>query len=101
VEREKELEEIPHPPFEISSDHPLVQTLASIVLTVTGRAPTFRGLPVFTDAALLQAAGIPAVLCGPGDIALAHSDDESVPLSDLELAAKIYAGAAIIACNTG
>jgi acetylornithine deacetylase/succinyl-diaminopimelate desuccinylase family protein len=101
VEREKELEEIPHPPFEISSDHPLVQTLASIVLTVTGRAPTFRGLPVFTDAALLQAAGIPAVLCGPGDIALAHSDDESVPLSDLELAAKIYAGAAIIACNIG
>ena len=37
-----------------------------------------------TEAGLFQSAGIPAVVCGPGDIGNAHRADEYVPLEQLE-----------------
>jgi len=36
-----------------------------------------------TEAGLFQAAGIPAVVWGPGDIAVAHRPDEYVEVADL------------------
>jgi acetylornithine deacetylase len=59
------------------------------------------GAPVdfFTEAALFAAAGARAFVVGPGDIALAHAADESVPLVELESArafyAKLLGGAAV------
>ena len=38
-----------------------------------------------TEAGLFQAAGIPAVLWGPGDIGVAHRPDEYVAVADLEI----------------
>jgi acetylornithine deacetylase/succinyl-diaminopimelate desuccinylase len=99
VIREPEMERIPHPPLETPPDHPLVETLATVVNAITGHMPRLRGLPFFTDAALLQAAAIPTVVFGPGDTALAHSDEERIPLSELETAAKVYAGIAAVACS--
>ena len=40
---------------------------------------------------MLAEAGIPSVLCGPGDIAYAHSADEWVPVAELVQAAETYA----------
>ncbi len=40
-----------------------------------------------TEAGLFQAAGIPAVVCGPGSIREAHKADEFVALSELEACA--------------
>jgi len=37
-----------------------------------------------TEAGLFQAAGVPAVVCGPGDIAQAHTADEWIAKSELE-----------------
>ena len=37
-----------------------------------------------TEAGLFQAAGIPAVVCGPGSIEQAHKADEFVALSELD-----------------
>jgi acetylornithine deacetylase/succinyl-diaminopimelate desuccinylase-like protein len=34
--------------------------------------------------------GIPAVICGPGSIRQAHTDDEFVLVEDLPRAARIY-----------
>ncbi|MEO6950696.1 MAG: M20/M25/M40 family metallo-hydrolase [Polyangia bacterium] len=48
-------------------------------------------LGFWTEAALLPAAGIDAVVIGPGDIALAHSPDESVPIADLVAAQQMFA----------
>jgi acetylornithine deacetylase/succinyl-diaminopimelate desuccinylase-like protein len=90
VEREPEFETIPHPPLAVAADHPLVRAASAAVAEVRGRAPALVGLPGFTDAALLQAAGIPAVVCGPGDLTAAHTDDEAVPVDDLWAAARIY-----------
>ncbi len=37
-----------------------------------------------TEAGLFQAAGVPAVVCGPGDIAQAHTADEWIAISEIE-----------------
>ena len=37
-----------------------------------------------TEAGLFQGAGIPTVVCGPGDIAQAHSPDEFVAIDQIE-----------------
>lgn len=50
---------------------------------------TVHPVPYGTDAATLAAAGIPAVVFGPGDIAKAHTRDESIPLDEVEQAACI------------
>ena len=44
-----------------------------------------------TEAGLFQAAGIPAVLWGPGDISVAHRPDEFVEVADLEVCLALLA----------
>jgi acetylornithine deacetylase len=44
----------------------------------------------WTEASLFSAAGIPALVLGPGDIKQAHQTDEWVALSQLELALNCY-----------
>jgi acetylornithine deacetylase len=39
----------------------------------------------------LNAASIPAINSGPGDISLAHGVDERVPIEDLVAACRTYA----------
>ncbi|MDR7419369.1 MAG: M20 family metallopeptidase [Armatimonadota bacterium] len=87
---ESGFDRIPHRPLDIAPDHALVAALAAAVAEVTGRAPQTFGWPAFTDAAILQAHGIPAVVCGPGELARAHADDERVPLAQIADAVRIY-----------
>jgi len=47
------------------------------------------GMSAWTDAALLNEAGIPAICYGPGDISLAHAASEFVPLAEVETATKV------------
>jgi len=68
---------------------PIVQALSAACTAVIGRAK-IAGAPYGSDAASLSAAGIPSVLCGPGDIAVAHSEDEWVPVSEVMAASDIY-----------
>ena len=48
------------------------------------------GAPWFCDAAVLAAAGIPAVAAGPGSIAQAHTADEWIKLDDLQKGVAFY-----------
>lgn len=98
--REPDMERVAHPPLELSPDHPLPRTLAAAVERVADRAPALCGWPAFTDAALLQDAGIPTVVFGPGDLNLAHSDGECIPLSEVVTAAMAYAAFAVVAANS-
>jgi acetylornithine deacetylase len=43
-----------------------------------------------TDASKLARAGIETVVCGPGDVAQAHTKDEYVEVEQLERAARLY-----------
>ncbi|MCP4449521.1 MAG: M20 family metallopeptidase [Myxococcales bacterium] len=52
----------------------------------------FVGLDFWTEAALLQAAGIDAVVIGPGDIRQAHCADEYVLIDDLAWALEMFTG---------
>jgi len=99
IVREPDMERVPHPPLELAPDHPLTRTLAGAVHRVTGRMPALSAMPAFTDAALFQDAGIPAVVFGPGDLGLAHSDGECIPVSQLLQATRVYAAFAVIAAN--
>lgn len=51
-----------------------------------------EGGPVdfWTEASLFSAAGFPAIVLGPGDIAQAHATDEWVALEQLESACQLY-----------
>ena len=54
-----------------------------------GHSPRLEGLSCWTDAALLSAAGIPALCFGPGDIALAHAAEEWVAVAEIAQATAI------------
>ncbi|MBI3466508.1 MAG: M20 family metallopeptidase [Planctomycetes bacterium] len=47
------------------------------------------GVPFGTDAAKLAAAGVPSVVFGPGSISQAHTNDEWLPLEELEQASEV------------
>jgi acetylornithine deacetylase len=59
-----------------------------------------EGLSAWTDAALLNEAGIPAICFGPGDIALAHSATEYLPLAELDAATRVLTHFVDSWCNS-
>jgi acetylornithine deacetylase/succinyl-diaminopimelate desuccinylase len=87
---------IPHLPFEIAPDHPLVRTIAQAVREVRGREPEIAGWPAFTDASVLQSLGTPAVVCGPGALEMAHTDGERIPVVELHAAVLSYVRLALL-----
>lgn len=77
-------------------EQPVVQTLASAFVDLTGSAPTYAGVPGSTDGTILHARkGIPIVTCGPGDVHIPHHIDEFVDIEQMKLAVRLYAVAAL------
>ena len=75
-------------PSDVPVDAPIVRRLVG-ALEREGFPVRIEGLSAWTDAALLNEAGIPTVCFGPGDIALAHSAEEFVPVDDIERATRV------------
>ncbi len=74
------------------SDHPLPVGLAATVEAVTGRRPALLGEPYGADMQMfVNVGGTPCVIFGPGDVKVAHSADESVPLDEVEACAAVLA----------
>ena len=48
-----------------------------------------EGLSAWTDAALLNEAGVPTICFGPGDIALAHAAEEFVQVEEIDVAKRV------------
>ncbi len=78
-------------PNDIPATHAIVRALGKS-LERAGEPATIEGLPCWTDAALLTAAGIPAICFGPGDIGLAHSAEEYVDMGEIERATGVLSG---------
>jgi acetylornithine deacetylase len=75
-----------------SSDVPVdAQIVRSLEEALTARGEPVRvsGMSAWTDAALLNAAGIPAICFGPGDISLAHAAEEYIPLPEIDRAVSV------------
>jgi acetylornithine deacetylase len=89
------------PPAEVSPGEPVVQALLGAERAL-GREGLAAGFDNWHDGAMLTVeAGIPAVCYGPGDVQLAHTVDEHVPVADLvactqgiAVAAMRYSGVA-------
>lgn len=77
-------------PSDVSVDAPIVTAL-STALGSCGEPARIEGMSAWTDAALLNAAGIPAICFGPGDITLAHAAEEYVAVAEIERATKVLA----------
>ena len=77
---------------EMDADHPFARLVADCLHPATGRRPATIGMPFTTDARFVRnQAGVPAVVCGPGAIAQAHSTDEFVAIEQLAQAAAAFA----------
>lgn len=92
------------PPFVTPADHPICRTMAAcheraaVGSRFAGPA-VMQGFYAVCDAAFLNAAGIPAVVYGPGSLLVAHAVDEYVEIDELLVATKAYAAAAIEWCG--
>lgn len=67
-----------YPALALASDHPL----ATLIQRLSGQIP-LGAVSYGTEAGLFQAAGIPAVICGPGDISRAHKPEEYLTGTEL------------------
>ena len=73
----------------VPSDHPLPVGLAATIEEVTGRRPELLGEPYGADMRLFVNVGdTPCVIFGPGNVKVAHSADEHVPLDQVETCAQ-------------
>ncbi len=75
-------------PSDVAVDAPIVTAL-SAAMHSCGEAVAIEGLSAWTDAALLNAAGIPAICYGPGDISLAHAATEWVMEDEITRATNV------------
>jgi acetylornithine deacetylase len=80
-------------PSDVPVDAPIVRELAHAAEGF-GETVRIEGMSAWTDAALLNEAGIPAICYGPGDISLAHSAEEFVPMSEIDRATDVLAALA-------
>lgn len=67
------------PPFGADKTSEVV----SLALKLAGQNET-GAVSYATEAGLFQGAGVPAVVCGPGDIAQAHTADEWIAITEIE-----------------
>ncbi|HEX4681172.1 MAG TPA: M20/M25/M40 family metallo-hydrolase, partial [Gemmatimonadaceae bacterium] len=85
-------------PSDVGIEAPIV-TMLGEALRDERVEPRIEGMSAWTDAALLNAAGIPAICFGPGDISLAHAAEEYVPIGEIERATAVLARLAMNWCN--
>jgi acetylornithine deacetylase len=76
----------------VPSGHQLPLGLAAIAERLTGRRPALLGEPYGADMQMFVNHGdTPCVIFGPGDVKVAHSADEHVPLDEVETCARVLA----------
>jgi acetylornithine deacetylase len=84
-------------PMEVPEDH-----TASLACVAAAKSTGAESAPAYakycTDAAFYQAAGVTAVVFGPGSITQAHTRDEFISIDELEKGVKAYK-AIVLGCS--
>jgi acetylornithine deacetylase len=76
----------------VAADHRLPVGLAAVAEATTSRRPALLGAPYGADMRLFVNVGdTPCVIFGPGDVRIAHSADEHVPLEEVVDCAAVLA----------
>jgi acetylornithine deacetylase len=78
------------PPSDVATDAAIVRALDN-ALKACGEEVAVMGMSAWTDAAILNEAGIPAICFGPGNISLAHAAEEYVRIDEIERATLVLA----------
>ncbi|MDH6678291.1 acetylornithine deacetylase [Rhodococcus sp. LBL1] len=79
------------PGWQTDADAHLVHAVRESIDAVRGSATPLVGLTAATDAAQYGPRGIPTIIYGPGDTALAHSPDESIEEDEVVASAQVLA----------
>ncbi len=77
------------PPLNLDVQIPFISHCQKVAQSICPQAKV-TGCAFSTHGSRLAEIGIPTVVLGPGDIAVAHSSEEWVNIKQLELAAEIY-----------
>jgi acetylornithine deacetylase len=85
-------------PMETPENSEIVSVVKASAKKVLKHTPEIAGVPFWTDAATLWAAGIPSILFGPSG-AGAHAIEEWVDLQSVEDCAEIYLATAAAYCR--
>jgi acetylornithine deacetylase len=86
-------------PFQVEKNTRLANCVAQASATST-RTSSFVGVTYWSDASIFHDKGkIQTCLFGPGDINLAHSPLEYVPVVEVEKSAQVYAQTAVSFCR--
>lgn len=75
-------------PLETDPSHPLATALRQALVNA-GRKPCVRGAQWTANSGVYAAAGVPALVFGPGDTARAHTTDEWIDLTEVVMGAQI------------
>ena len=79
---------------EVAADATIAKLVRAAAREERGQDPPDIGFTGITDARFyVNGAGTPAVVFGPGDLRVAHTSNEHVPVDDLVSAARVYARA--------
>ncbi len=70
-------------PFAIPRESAFVKKICQAFRESLGKEPELSGMPSWTDAAHLYAAGVEPVVFGPGELARCHTPEETIDLSEV------------------
>jgi acetylornithine deacetylase/succinyl-diaminopimelate desuccinylase family protein len=89
-----------HRPMEIATSDPLVTGLRGVLSDLGIPDPRIAAFGGWTDASLISNfGGTPVLVFGPGDLSVAHSRREYVPVAELRTATLAYALLAARICS--
>jgi acetylornithine deacetylase/succinyl-diaminopimelate desuccinylase-like protein len=83
-----------NPAYLLPEDHPALRSAAAVLEAPLGRRPEVGLWGFATDGGHFADAGLTVVGFGPGEEALAHTVEESIPVDELEEATGGYAALA-------
>lgn len=90
----------PFYPTSVALDHPIVESLRESGRAVTGEESAIYGMSAACDAMIFNLySATPAIIFGPGDLALAHGPDEYIEIEQLVRAAKVMAHTLVSWCG--
>jgi acetylornithine deacetylase ArgE len=78
------------PPLETAREAVIVSAVGAAHSAEFGSAGAIEGAYYGTDGSKLASVGIETVVCGPGNIAQAHTADEYIEIEQLERAVRLY-----------
>jgi len=87
-------------PSDVSTSAPIVRALHH-ALESCDEEVRIAGMSAWTDAAILNEAGIPSICFGPGDMSLAHAAEEYIEVDEIRRATDVLVRLATEWCASG